>query len=58
MTSSADLPRLVGATRPGTKATVQVWRKGQTKDLTVVVAELQDEKLRAEARQEGDSRIV
>jgi serine protease Do len=44
VTSSGDLPRLVGGTRPGTKAAVQVWRKGQTKDLTVVVAELQDEK--------------
>lgn len=43
--SSGDLPRLVGATRPGTKATVQVWRKGQSKDLHVVVAELQDDKL-------------
>ena len=43
--SSGDLPRLVGATRPGTKATVQVWRKGQIKDMHVVVAELQDDKL-------------
>jgi serine protease Do len=45
VTSSGDLPRLVGATRPGSKAPLQVWRKGQLKDLTVTVAELQEEKL-------------
>ena len=45
VTTSGDLPRLVGGTRPGTKASVQVWRKGQSKELTVIVAELQDEKV-------------
>ena len=45
VTSSGDLPRLVGATRPGSKVPLQVWRKGQLKDLTVTVAELQEEKL-------------
>ena len=29
--SSSDLPRLVGATRPGQQASLEVWRKGQTK---------------------------
>ncbi len=42
--SSSDLPRLVAATRPGTKVQMQVWRKGAAKDLTVTVGELQDEK--------------
>jgi serine protease Do len=41
---SADLPRLVGATKPGTKSVVQVWRKGATKDLSVVIGEMPDEK--------------
>ena len=36
---STDLPRVVGETKPGTSATVQVWRKGTTKDLTVTVAD-------------------
>ena len=27
---SSDLPRIVGATRPGTKASMEVWRKGAT----------------------------
>ena len=36
---STDLPRIVGETKPGTRATVQVWRKGATRDLTVLVAD-------------------
>jgi serine protease Do len=43
--TSGDLPRVVGATKPGTKVTLQVWRKGQLRDLTVTVAELQEEKV-------------
>jgi serine protease Do len=42
--SSSDLPRIVGATRPGSKASLQVWRKGAAKDLTVTVAEIPAEK--------------
>jgi serine protease Do len=38
---AGDLQRQVGETKPGTRATVQVWRKGATRDLTVTVAELQ-----------------
>jgi len=37
---AGDLQRQVGETKPGTRATVQVWRKGATRDLTVTVAEL------------------
>jgi len=36
---STDLPRVVGETKPGTSVTVQVWRKGGTRDLTVTVAD-------------------
>lgn len=43
---SSDLPRIVGATRPGHKAAVQIWRRGAAKDLSVVVAELPDDKQR------------
>jgi serine protease Do len=42
--TSADLPRMVGATRPGTRSTVQLWRKGTTRDIAVVVGEMVDEK--------------
>ena len=46
--SSSDLPRIVAATRPGSKVTMQVWRKGAAKDLPVTVGELQDDKRVAE----------
>ena len=42
--SSGELPRIVGATRPGSKVGMQVWRKGATKDLTVTVAEIPADK--------------
>ncbi len=48
---SSDLPRLVGGTRPGTQVGVQVWRKGNTRDLTLTVAELEpDRNARASGR--------
>ena len=43
--SSSDLPRLVGGTRPGSNATLDVWRKGATKKLTLTVAELPEERV-------------
>jgi serine protease Do len=39
ISKSTDLPRLVGETKPGTSATVQVWRKGATRDLSVTVGD-------------------
>jgi serine protease Do len=51
VTSSEDLPRLVGAVKPGSKVTVQIWRNKQTRDLQIVVGEMQDE--RAAAAQKG-----
>jgi len=41
---SSDLPRLVGNTKPGTKSTLTVFRRGATKDLGVVIAEIEPEK--------------
>ena len=43
--SSSELPRIVGATRPGSKVGMQVWRKGASKDLSVTVAEIPADKL-------------
>ncbi len=37
---SLDLPRAVGDTKPGTKSTLTVLRKGATKDIPITVAEL------------------
>ena len=38
-----DLPRLVGATPIGSRATVTVWRRGQQLDIPVTIVQLQDE---------------
>lgn len=44
-----DLPRLVAATKPGTKSTLQVFRRGAYKDLSVTVGEMDAPKVQAEA---------
>ena len=44
---SNDLPRMVGATKPGNKSTLSVWRKGAVRDLTVTIAELEADKVAA-----------
>ena len=47
---SVGLPRMVGGTRPGTRSTVTVFRRGQLKDLTVVVGEVEPEQRQASRR--------
>lgn len=42
--NSVDLPRLVGATKPGKTVTLQVWRKGELRDINITVAELPTER--------------
>ena len=42
---SSDLPRMVGNIKPGTRSTVTVWRKGASRDLSLVVTELEPEKV-------------
>lgn len=41
---SSDLPRMVGSTKPGTKSSLTVFRRGSTKELSVIVAEIEAEK--------------
>ncbi len=38
---AADLPRLVGNTKPGTKSTVSVFRRGVTRDFPITIAEVE-----------------
>lgn len=45
--ASKDLPRMVAATLPGSKVSVQLWRKGATKEVSVTIAEMP-----------GDGRVV
>ena len=42
--TATDLPRMVGDTKPGTRSTITVWRKGQTHELPVTIAEMQPDK--------------
>jgi serine protease Do len=57
ITQSADLPRIVAATKPGNKVAVQLWRKGTTLEVALVVGEIQDnaEKLRAKETKEAQT---
>ncbi|HXZ50853.1 MAG TPA: DegQ family serine endoprotease [Burkholderiales bacterium] len=41
--SSVDLPRIVGATPPGSKVPLEVWRKGAIVRLTISVGELKEQ---------------
>jgi serine protease Do len=41
---ATDLPRMVGNTRPGTRSTLTVFRRGSTRDLTVTIGEFEAEK--------------
>ncbi len=40
----SDLPRLVGNTKPGTKSSVTVFRRGGLRDLNVTIAEIEPDK--------------
>ena len=53
--SSSDLPRLVAYTKPGARVKVEVWRKGDTRELSVVVGELSDDRAAAAPRVPPDS---
>jgi serine protease Do len=47
---SSDLPRLVGGTKPGSRVTLQVWRKGAARDLQVTVAETEPDRVQRAQR--------
>jgi serine protease Do len=42
---SSDLPRLVGATEVGSKASMTVWRQGAQQELSITIVELEPEKV-------------
>ena len=41
---STDLRRMVGASKPSTRVTVTIWRKGANRDISLQIAELEPEK--------------
>ena len=51
---SSDLPRMIGGTKPGTKSTITVFRRGAHKDLSITIAEVEADKpmAKASAREE------
>jgi serine protease Do len=51
---SSDLPRIVGSTKPGSRSTVTVFRRGTSKDLSVTVAEIEADKVVAKAGAKED----
>jgi serine protease Do len=50
---SSDLPRLVGNTKPGSKVSLQVWRAGANKELSLTVGEMQEESANARGARRG-----
>ena len=51
--SSSDLPRIVAATRPGSKVAMQLWRKGARRDVSVTVGEIPDERIAGREPRKG-----
>ena len=53
---SGDLPRIVGGLKPGARVTLQVFRRGAARDLTVTIAEFEaDRPARRAAAEPGSS---
>lgn len=52
--ASGELPAIVAAMRPGETAKLQIWRKGNTKELSVAVGALDDQKLASNDANPGD----
>jgi len=55
---SADLSRSIRAMKPGTKATLNVWRGGKTRDVQLLVAEFKDEEAPKVAATKGKKEAV
>ena len=51
---SSDLPRMVGATKPGTRSALTVFRRGGYKELTVTIAEIEADKPARKAADKED----
>ncbi|MEY4699356.1 MAG: hypothetical protein RIR85_776 [Pseudomonadota bacterium] len=51
---SSDLPRIVGDTRPGSKVSLMVWRKGAQKELSITVADMEPAEKVAAKKQDDE----
>jgi serine protease Do len=52
---SGDLPRIIGGIKPGSRATLTVFRRGATRDLSVTVVEFEDDRPQRRAQAEPNS---
>ena len=50
---SSDLPRIVGVSKPGSKANISIWRKGAGRELTVGIAEVEADKVAQKAEKKA-----
>ena len=55
---STDLPRIVGSIKPGSKATITVWRKGAARDLSIAVTEMEAEKAVSKAEKKSKKELT
>ncbi|MSQ50487.1 MAG: DegQ family serine endoprotease [Betaproteobacteria bacterium] len=51
--NSSDLPRIVGGTRPGISVPMEIYRKGATRDVSVVVGELPEDRVASRTPAQG-----
>jgi serine protease Do len=54
--TSSELPRIITQVKPGTKISLQLWRKGATKDVAVTVAELKEDETPRPVRRTAPSK--
>jgi len=45
VSASSELPRIVGSTKPGSKVAIDVWRRGTSREVTVTVGELPEDRV-------------
>jgi serine protease Do len=57
VSDSADLPRLIGEKRPGTRVRLEIWRDGRTRELTATLGEMSPEGVAAIAPERGGEDI-
>ena len=55
---AGDLPRIIGSTRPGARSSLEVFRRGSTRELTVTVGEFEPERPTRRAQAEPDTAPV
>jgi len=52
---SGDLPRIIGSTKPGSRTTLQIFRRGSYRDIPVTVSEFEPDRPRTAQAAENDA---